>query len=133
MNQKKQIDLVVKDPLNYALSLLNENPGYEGICYVKTFFMFQPDEVLAAVFHSTDSYIIRELALFKIKDDRVRTDLALEAENDNLRFAGLYNCKDPAQIQRYLLDKNPMVCRRAEEILARELSRENKPCGSSLT
>ena len=116
MDEKMHIRLIVDDPLQYAASLV-EKPGYEGICALKTFFMFQPDDVLVDVSRKTEQYIIREIALFKIKDDRVRTDLALEMEDENLRAAGLINCKDPTQIRRYIGDKSPLVCRRAKSML----------------
>lgn len=116
MDEKMHIRLIVDDPLQYAASLV-EKPGYEGICALKTFFMFQPDDVLVDVSRKTEQYIIREIALFKIKDDRVRTDLALEMEDENLRAAGLVNCTDPMQIRRYLEDKSSMVRRRAKSML----------------
>ena len=116
MNEKMHIRLFVEDPLQYAASLV-EKPGYEGSCALKTFFMFQPDDILVDISRRTEQYIIREIALFNIKDDRIRTDLALEMEDENLRAAGLVNCKDPEQIRRYLKDESPMVCRRAKEML----------------
>lgn len=48
MNEKRHIRLFVDDPLKYAASLV-EKPGYEGICALKTFFMFQPDDILVDI------------------------------------------------------------------------------------